>query len=238
MLKFIWAGPSLTKTFSCFLCRLADDGAACVPSLLTLVVLLQTKSIPTVTPGFWDEKWAKWVRINWQSGGFSHNNKKKEKKSQCSICQPRSAWQHSSNVLRRVAECVLLKLYRKKSQSKEIIGFGSAWMLVCAQKCGCVCTAGACALDQLSREQGLAPTGTVTYKTAEDSLDACLSLSETCKCKWLKKIKNRVAYWQNTSARGRHFYFLPCQLWGRLTWLLCCSGTTVIPKKAIFIFLS
>lgn len=67
-------------------------------------------------------------------------------------------------------------------------------MLVCAQKCGCVCTAGACALDQLSREQGLALTGTVTYKTAEDSLDACLSPLRNMQVQNGKKKKNRVAY--------------------------------------------
>lgn len=53
----------------------------------------------------------------------------------------------SSCALRKVAEYALQKWNekgRKKLKARQIIGFGSAWTWVCAQQCGCVCTAGVC----------------------------------------------------------------------------------------------
>lgn len=149
------AGPLGQKHFSAHcLCRLTG-----IPSVLTLVILLQTKWIHTVMPEFWEEKSAK-GEITLTSRGMFTLGKNRRKTAQWCVCQPCSAWQHSSHV-GYWGRWLNMRYWneKKKSQGKAN---NWIWLSLCARQCGHVCTAGACAHCNLSREQGLVLPGTST----------------------------------------------------------------------------
>lgn len=86
--------------------------------------------------------------------------KQKKETAQWCVCQPCSAWQRSSHV-GYWGRWLNMRYWneKKKSQGKAN---NWIWLSLCARQCGHVCTAGACAHGNLSREQGLALPGTST----------------------------------------------------------------------------
>lgn len=103
-------------------------------------------------------------KLSWQAGECSHERNIEATVVRLSalfslaarlICTEEGGWIRATEMKRKE---------EKKLKARQIIGFGSAWTWVCAQQCGCVCTAGACAQGHLSREQGLALPGTATVQ--------------------------------------------------------------------------
>lgn len=166
--------PSWQKHFFGLLSLSKNDEVARIPSVSTLVVLLQTKWIPTVTAKFGEEnKWVKGGEIKLTGMGMFTREKYRREESHrgafVSLVQPGSA-AHMHWKCRKVCWICATEIKwkeeegGKKLKTRPIIGFGSAWTWVCAQQCGCVCTAGACAQGHLSRERGLALPGTATVR--------------------------------------------------------------------------
>lgn len=94
----------------------------------------------------------------------------------------------------------------EKLKARQIIGFGWAWTWVCAQQCGCVCSAGACAQGHLSGEPGLALPGTSLVQVTGGLSLPVLPFSEPRESKktwfqlWEAILINPGAHWPGSCA--------------------------------------
>ncbi len=164
-------------------------------------------SFKQILKAFWEEKWAKGWEIKLTSRGVFTRGKYRRERSHSgafvSLVQPGSA----AHMYR--GRWLNMRYWNEtKLKARRIIGFGSAWTWVCAQQCGCVCTAGACAQGHLSREQGLALPGTATgpLRNRWTPPSPCPSLFRN---KGVKKERKRSLLTKHHFSYGKTLLFFP-----------------------------
>lgn len=141
------------------------------------------KCIPTVIPEFWKGKGGE-TKLR-RRGMFTRENRRRESSHSgafVSLLQPGSA------ALREEGGWICATEMKR------------TW--VCAQQCGGVCTAGACAQGHLSREPGLARPGTASAQ------NHCPALS--CPSRFRDKLTGESAA-KHPVSYGKTFWFIHMQ---------------------------